>query len=68
MKPILEVCANNPANAWVLELEDEFDVMVYGCMNECAFCGEKYYCYIDGDLVFADDLESFQASVKEYMF
>lgn len=56
MRPIIEFCSSNASTQYVmlrLEKNDEYDVVEYGCLNNCGQCYAEPYALVNGEIVAA---------------
>ncbi|MFM9280439.1 YuzB family protein [Paenibacillus jiagnxiensis] len=72
MRPIIEFCSSNISTEDVmprLEENPEYDVVEYGCLNNCGQCYAQPYAMVNGEIVAADSPEALYdaiiAKIKE---
>lgn len=68
MRPIIEFCASNIGHgteALKLKLESnpEYDVIEYGCLNNCGECYLRPFAMVNGDILEADTPEELEAAI-----
>lgn len=59
MRPIIEFCASNIGHGTEplklkLEQNPEYDVVEYGCLNNCGECYLQPFAMVDGEIIEAD--------------
>jgi uncharacterized protein YuzB (UPF0349 family) len=74
MRPIIEFCASNIGHGTEqlmkkLEQNPEYDVIEYGCLNNCGQCYLAPFAMVEGEIVEAEtpaELEkAIEAKIKE---
>ncbi|MFD1956203.1 YuzB family protein [Paenibacillus thailandensis] len=73
MKPLIEFCASNMHHGTdkivkLLEQDDKYDVIEYGCLGNCGECYMMPYAIVEGEIVSAETpeqlLDNIIATVK----
>jgi uncharacterized protein YuzB (UPF0349 family) len=74
MRPIIEFCASNIGHGTEqlkikLEQNPEYDVVEYGCLNNCGQCYLQPFAMVDGEIIEAESAdgleEAIEAAIKE---
>jgi uncharacterized protein YuzB (UPF0349 family) len=74
MRPIIEFCASNIGHGTEplknkLEQNPEYDVVEYGCLNNCGQCYLQPFVMLDGEIIEAESPaeleEAIEAAIKE---
>jgi len=68
MRPIIEFCASNLGHGTdklmhKLEQNPEYDVVEYGCLNNCGQCYLMPFAMLDGEIIEADSPEELEAAI-----
>ncbi|MNE52902.1 hypothetical protein D3C80_1475990 [compost metagenome] len=69
MRPIIEFCASNIGHGTgplkeKLELNPEYDVIEYGCLNNCGECYLRPFAMVDGEVIEADSPEELEEAIE----
>lgn len=73
IKPLIEFCASNMHHGTdkivkLLEQDDKYDVIEYGCLGNCGECYMMPYAIVEGEIVSAETpeqlLDNIIATVK----
>ncbi|WP_379130452.1 YuzB family protein [Paenibacillus sp. sgz500958] len=69
MRPIIEFCASNLGHGTdklmhKLEQNPEYDVIEYGCLNNCGECYVKPFAMLDGEIIEADTPEELEEAIN----
>lgn len=69
MRPIIEFCASNTGHGTEalqkkLEQNPEYDVIEYGCLNNCGQCYLQPFAMVDGEIVEADSPAGLEAAIE----
>ncbi|UQZ33298.1 UDP-N-acetylmuramoylalanine--D-glutamate ligase [Paenibacillus sp. PK3_47] len=69
MRPIIEFCASNIGHGTEqlknkLEQNPDYDVVEYGCLNNCGECYLQPFVMVDGEIITADTPEELEAAVE----
>lgn len=74
MRPIIEFCASNIGHGTEplknkLEQNPEYDVIEYGCLNNCGQCYLQPFAMVNGEIIEAESPaeleEAINAAIKE---
>ncbi|ULO08406.1 YuzB family protein [Paenibacillus sp. 19GGS1-52] len=68
MRPIIEFCASNLGHGTEqlmnkLEQNLEYDVMEYGCLNNCGQCYLSPFAMVNGEIIEADSPIELEAAI-----
>ncbi len=68
MRPIIEFCASNLGHGTKqlmnkLEQNLEYDVMEYGCLNNCGQCYLSPFAMVNGEIIEADSPTELEAAI-----
>ncbi|OBZ09637.1 UDP-N-acetylmuramoylalanine--D-glutamate ligase [Bacillus sp. FJAT-27264] len=68
MRPIIEFCASNAGHGTdrlriKLEQNPEYDVIEYGCLNNCGQCYLAPFAMVEGEIVEAETAEELEAAI-----
>lgn len=69
MRPIIEFCASNIGHGTEplklkLEQNPEYDVVEYGCLNNCGQCYLQPFAMVDGEIIEADSPEELEKAIE----
>lgn len=69
MRPIIEFCASNIGHGTEplklkLEHNPEYDVVEYGCLNNCGQCYLQPFAMVDGEIIEADSPEELEKAIE----
>lgn len=69
MRPIIEFCASNIGHGTEplkqkLEQNLEYDVVEYGCLNNCGQCYLQPFAMVDGEIIEADSPEELEQAIE----
>ncbi len=69
MRPLIEFCASNIGHGTEplkhkLELNPEYDVIEYGCLNNCGQCYLQPFAMLDGEIIEAETPEELEAAIE----
>ncbi|KUP22813.1 MULTISPECIES: YuzB family protein [Paenibacillus] len=69
MRPIIEFCASNIGHGTgplmnKLEQNPEYDVVEYGCLNNCGECYLRPFAMVDGEIIEADSPEELEQAIE----
>ncbi|WP_150268903.1 YuzB family protein [Paenibacillus tepidiphilus] len=72
MRPIIEFCASNLGSGTEqlkqkLEQNPEYDVVEYGCLNNCGECYLRPFAMVDGEIIAAETPEELEAAIAAYI-
>lgn len=70
LKPMVEFCASNMHHGTddimdKLELDDDVEVMEYGCLGNCGECYLRPFALVDGAIVAADTVQELDAAIAQ---
>jgi len=68
MRPIIEFCASNMGHGTdklmhKLEENPDYDVIEYGCLNNCGECYLTPFAMVEGDIVAADTVDELEKKI-----
>jgi uncharacterized protein YuzB (UPF0349 family) len=68
MRPIIEFCNNNMHHGTeklmqTLELNKDYDVILYGCLGNCGQCLSEPFALVNGTIVEADTKDELQVKI-----
>ncbi|MDQ0193884.1 YuzB family protein [Paenibacillus wynnii] len=69
MRPIIEFCASNLGNGTdklmhKLEQNPDYDVIEYGCLNNCGQCYLSPFAMLNGEIIEADSPEELEEAIN----
>ena len=69
MRPIIEFCASNIGHGidklmQKLEQNPDFDVIEYGCLNNCGQCYLAPFAMLNGEIIEADSPEELEDAIN----
>ncbi|MEK3669042.1 MULTISPECIES: YuzB family protein [unclassified Paenibacillus] len=69
MRPIIEFCASNIGHGTEklknkLEQNPEYDVVEYGCLNNCGQCYLQPFAMVDGEIIEAESAEGLEEAIE----
>ncbi|MFD0960378.1 YuzB family protein [Paenibacillus chungangensis] len=69
LKPMVEFCASNMHHGTDeimnrLELDDDVEVIEYGCLGNCGECYLRPFALVDGVIVAADNIQQLDEAIK----
>ncbi|WP_151737208.1 YuzB family protein ['Paenibacillus yunnanensis' Narsing Rao et al. 2020] len=72
MRPIIEFCASNLGSGTLqlkekLEQNPEYDVVEYGCLNNCGECYLRPFAMVDGEIIAAETPEELEEAIAAYI-
>ncbi|WP_238653567.1 YuzB family protein [Paenibacillus piscarius] len=72
MRPIIEFCASNIGHGTEplklkLEQNPEYDVVEYGCLNNCGQCYLQPFAMVDGEIIEADSPEELEKAIEAFI-
>jgi uncharacterized protein YuzB (UPF0349 family) len=68
MRPIIEFCASNAGHGTdqlrtKLEQNPEYDVIEYGCLNNCGQCYLNPFAMVEGEIVDAETAHELEVAI-----
>lgn len=68
MRPIIEFCASNAGHGTdplrlKLEQNPDYDVIEYGCLNNCGQCYLAPFAMVEGEIVEAETAEELEQAI-----
>ncbi|KGE20815.1 YuzB family protein [Paenibacillus wynnii] len=69
MRPIIEFCASNLGHGTdklmhKLEQNPDYDVIEYGCLNNCGQCYLSPFAMLNGEIIEADSPEELEEAIN----